>query len=586
MVSSIRKLSAFLTAAVFLLTLPVYAQQGQDQGSTQGQSAGQAAIDKEKDPTVDIPQNLKLTKEQKQKMKKTLKELDNNYKTWLNEDVVYIITPEERAAFLQLETNEEREQFIESFWLRRSSNPDLPGNDFKEEHYRRIAYANEHFASGIPGWKTDRGRIYIIWGAPDEIESHPTGGTWDRPMEEGGGSTTTYPWETWRYRYLEGIQENVILEFVDPTSSGEYHLTMDPSEKDALLHVPGAGLSLLESMGLASKTDRFTRSDGTNMPTALGGTPASLDEFNRLELYAKVNRPPEVKYKDLEAIVTSRMVRDQLKFEYRTDFLKVTSDTVLVPISVQIPNNQLSFKSKEGVHSAELNIFGRVSSLTGKVITTFEAPVTRDYPDSLFSLAVKQQSIYQNALPLRPGLYRLDIVVKDVNSGNVGAINMRLAVPRYDEDKLEASTLILADQIEHVPAKQIGTGQFVLGSSKVRPKLDASFTPADKMGIYLQIYNLKPDPKTHKSDAAFVYTVKRGDQQVMQFKETSADMKQTGDQVTIERLLPLATLTPGKYTLDISATDKLAQSTISRSAEFTIKAPVEQKAAANVTPGR
>jgi GWxTD domain-containing protein len=571
MLTFLKKFAAISTSLVFL-ALPVSSQQ-------------QQAPDPNA-PGMDIPQNQKLTKEQKQKMKKTLKELDTPYKTWLNEDVVYIITPDERKAFLQLETNEEREQFIESFWLRRSSNPDLPDNDFKEEHYRRIAYANEHFASGIPGWKTDRGRIYIIWGPPDEIESHPTGGTWDRPMEEGGGSTTTYPWETWRYRYLEGIQENVILEFVDPTSSGEYHLTMDPSEKDALLHVPGAGLSLLESMGLSSKACRFTRSDGTNMPVALGGTPASLEEFNRLELYAKVQRPPEVKYKDLEAIVTSRMVRDSLKFQYRTDFLKVTSDTVLVPISVQIPNNQLSFKGKEGVHSAELNIFGRVSTLTDKVVQTFEDPVIKDYPDSLFNIAVKQQSIYQKSLPLRPGLYRLDIVVKDVNSGNVGAINTRLAVPRYDEEKLEASTLILADQIERVPAKQIGTGQFVLGSSKVRPKLDASFTPADKMGIYLQVYNLKPDEKTHKSDASFVYTVKRGDEQVMQFKETSADMKQTGEQVTIERLLPLATLAPGKYTLEVSATDKLAQTTISRSADFSIKPSVEQKAAANVTPGR
>ncbi len=568
--TNVKTYSAYL-AALALASIPLLAQpqpQGQDQGAQP------------------IPQNQKLTKEQKQKMKKTLKELEGPYKTWLNEDVVYIISPEERRAFLQLETNEEREQFIEQFWLRRSSNPDLPDNDFKEEHYRRIAYANEHYASGIPGWKTDRGRIYIMWGKPDEIESHPTGGTYDRPMEEGGGSTTTYPWERWRYRYLEGIGENVELEFVDPSGSGEYHLTMDPSEKDALLHVPGAGLSLLEQMGMSTKADRFTRSDGTYLPQTLGGTPASLDEFNRLELYAKIQRPPEVKYKDLEAIVTSRMVRDQLKFNYRMDFLKVTSDTVLVPVTVQVPNNQLQFKSKEGVHSAELNIFGRVSTLTGRVVQTFEDSVAKDFPDSLFQMSVKQMSIYQKALPLRPGLYRLDLVVKDVSSGNVGAVNTRLAVPRYDEEKLEASTLILADQIEHVPAKQIGTGQFVLGSSKVRPRLDADFTSSDRLGIYLQVYNLKADEKTHKSDASFVYTVKKGDQQIMQFKETSADMKQTGDQVTIERLLPLATLAPGKYTLEVSATDKLAQSTISRSAEFSVKGTPEQKAAANKTPGR
>jgi GWxTD domain-containing protein len=578
MSNNLRGLAVCLTA-IALLSIPseLFARQSQDP-SVQDQSGSQQTT---------IPQNQKLTKEQKQKIKKTLKELDSPYKTWLNEDVVYIISPEERAAFLQLETNEEREQFIEQFWLRRSTNPDLPDNDFKEEHYRRIAYANEHYASGIPGWKTDRGRIYIIWGPPDEIDSHPTGGTYDRPMEEGGGSTTTYPWETWRYRYLEGIGENVELEFVDPSGSGEYHMTMDPGEKDALLHVPGAGLSLLESMGLASKACRFTRSDGTTLPTALGGTPASLNEFNRLELYAKIQRPPDTKYKDLEAIVTSRMVRDQLKFHYRTDFLKVTSDTVLVPVTVQIPNSQLSFKTKDGVHSAELNIFGRVSTLTGRVVQTFEDSVMKDYPDSLFASSVKQMSIYQKSLPLRPGLYRLDLVVKDVSSGNVGAENTRLAVPRYDEEKLEASTLILADQIEHVPAKQVGSGQFVLGSSKVRPRMDADFTTSDKLGIYLQIYNLKSDEKTHKSDASFVYTVKKGDEQVMQFKESSADMKQTGDQVTIERLLPLATLAPGKYTLEVTATDKLAQTSVSRSADFSIRNSAEPpKAAANVTPGR
>jgi GWxTD domain-containing protein len=563
-----------LLASIFSLTIAIplgFAQQGQDQ---QGQ-----------DPNA-LPAPKKLDKDTKRKMKRTLKELDSSYRQWLTEDVTYIISPEERNAFLQLDTNEEREQFIEAFWLRRSSNPDLPENDFKEEHYRRIAYANEHYASGIPGWKTDRGRMYIMWGPPDETDSHPTGGTYDRPMEEGGGSTTTYPWETWRWRYLEGIGENIILEFVDPSGSGEYHLTMDPSEKDALLHVPGAGLSLMESMGMASKTDRFTRSDGTNLPTSMGGTPSSMDEFNRLELYAKVNKPPEVKFKDLEAVVTARIVRDQVHFNWRTDYLKVTNDTVLVPITVQVPNSQLSFQAKEGIHSATLNVFGRVTTLTGRVVQTFEDSVSRDFPDSLYQQSLKLQSIYQKAVPLRPGLYRLDLVIKDVQSGNVGVVNSRLAVPRYADEKLDASSLILADQIEHVPAKQIGSGQFVLGSSKVRPRLDGDFTTADRLGIYMQVYNLKPDDKTHKSSAAFQYTVKKGNEQIMQFKETSEEMKQTGDQVTIERLLPLATLTPGKYTLEVNATDRLSKQTISRTAEFTVKVPLETKTAAIATPGR
>jgi GWxTD domain-containing protein len=558
-----------LFASVFLFALaisPVFAQQVQDPTAT--------------------PAPQKPSKETKRKMKRTLKELDSSYRQWLTEDVTYIISPDERNAFLQLDTNEEREQFIEQFWLRRSSNPDLPENDFKEEHYRRIAYANEHYASGIPGWKTDRGRMYIMWGPADEVESHPTGGTYDRPMEEGGGSTSTYPWETWRWRYLEGIGENIILEFVDPSGSGEYHMTMDPGEKDALLHVPGAGLSQMEAMGMSSKADRFTRSDGMTTPKSMGGQSESMNEFSRLELYAKVNKPPEVKFKDLEAVVTSRIVRDQLHFNWRTDYLKVTNETVLVPVTVQVPNGQLSFTAKEGIHSASMNIFGRVTTLTGRVVQTFEDSVSRDFPDSLFQQSLKLQSIYQKAVPLRPGLYRLDLVIKDVQSGNVGVVNARLAVPRYDDEKLEASSLILADQIEHVPAKQIGAGQFVLGSSKVRPRLGGDFTTADKLGVYMQVYNLKPDDTTHKSSATFQFTVKKGSEQIMQFKETSADMKQTGDQVTIERLLPLATLVPGKYTLEVNATDTLSKQTISRTAEFTVKASPETKTAANATPGR
>jgi len=337
---------------------------------------------------------------------------------------------------------------------------------------------------------------------------------------------------------------------------------------------------------MASKTDRFTRSDGTFLPTTLGGTPASMDEFNRLEMFAKAFKPPEVKFKDLEALVTSRLVRDQMRFAWRTDFLKVTNDTVLVPVTVQVPNNQLSFQSKEGVHSATINIFGRVSTLTGRVVQTFEDSVSRDFPESLFQQSLKLQSIYQKAVPLRPGLYRLDLVVKDVQSGNVGVINSRLAVPRYEDEKLGSSTLILADQIEHVPAKQIGTGQFVLGSSKVRPRLDGDFTPNEKLGIYMQVYNLKPDEKTHKSSATFQFTVKKGDAQVMQFKETSEEMKQTGEQVTIERLLPLATLAPGKYALEVIATDGHSNQSITRTAEFTVKAAPETKSAANITPGR
>ena len=521
--------------------------------------------------------SAKQAAKQKAKSDKDLfKELDSQYKKWLNEDVIYIISPEERSAFVHLTTNEEREQFIEQFWQRRNPDPDSAENTFKEEHYRRIAYTNEHYASGIPGWKTDRGRIYIMWGPPDEIDSHPSGGSYDRPSNEGGGSTSTFPFEDWRYRYLEGIGEDVNIEFVDPTMTGEYHLTMDPSEKDALTYVPGAGLTQMESMGLASKTDRFNNSDGTHTAYGPGGPTEKQNEFTRLELNAKIQRAPPVKFKDLEAVVTSRVVKDQVKFDYRFDFLRITSDTVLVPITVQIPTRQLSFAEKEGVDSATVNLFARITTLSGRPVQTFEDTVHRDVPTALLQQSLSTSSIYQKAVPLRPGLYRLDIVLKDVNSNNVGVVNTRLAVPRFEEDKLSASSLIIADQIQRVSAKDIGHGQFVLGDVKVRPKMDSAFLPSETMGVFLQVYNLKVDEKTHKADVSVQFRVLKDKEAepLKKFDLTADQIPEHGEEMTLQNVVTLGSFGPGKYKLEVAVTDNLAKQTITPVSEFTVKAAV------------
>ncbi|HET8967339.1 MAG TPA: GWxTD domain-containing protein, partial [Candidatus Acidoferrum sp.] len=293
--------------------------------------------------------------------KKAARELGDTRRDWLEQDATYIITPGERQAFLKLGTNEERDQFIETFWRNRNPDPDSPENSFKEEHYRRIAYANEHFASGVAGWRTDRGHIYILWGPPDEIEAHPTGGTYDRPMWQGGGSTTTYAWELWRYRHRDELGDNIELEFVDPSGSGEYHLTRDPGEKDALLHVPGAGRSVSEMMNGGSKADRFSNSNGTTLPAPISGIPANSDEFATLDLYFRVMRPPE-HLKDLTAAVSSRLVGSPIHMSYSLDYLRVTSDSVMVPITLQIPNREIAYRDNKGVHSATLNLYARITT--------------------------------------------------------------------------------------------------------------------------------------------------------------------------------------------------------------------------------
>jgi len=516
-------------------------------------------------------------KEIRKREKKLSRELGPAYREWLTEDVVYIITKEERDAFLQLSTNEERDQFIETFFDRRNPNPESAENSFKDEHYRRIAYANEHFSSGIPGWRTDRGHIYILCGPPDEIESHPTGGTYDRPMEEGGGSTQAYAYEKWRYRHLENIGENVELEFVDPSGSGEYHLTMDPGEKDALAHVPGAGDSLSEILGFSTRAQRFSNTNGTTLPAPLGGS--TFNEFDNLEKYFKVQQPPP-RFKDLAEMVTVRVVRNQLHVDYQADFLRVTDDSVLVPITVQVANRDLSFENRRGVQSAELDIYARVSTPSGRMVQTFEESVSNDFPESLFASSVQRFSIYQKAVPLRPGLYRLDVVAKDVRSGNVGTVSAALRVPRYEGDKLEASSLILADEIGPVAKAQLGAGQFVLGSDKVRPRIHQEFSNGEKMGVYLQVYNLKTDAKSHKNSVSIEYRVMRDRQEVWKVAESSEELRQTGEQITLERFVPLAGLAAGRYGVSIKATDQISGETMERKAEFTVKAALENKSRA------
>ena len=511
-------------------------------------------------------------KEQKRREARLKKELMTPYRNWLNVDVGYIITDEERKAFNRLETDEEREQFIEQFWLRRDPTPDSVENEYKEEHYRRIAYANERFASGIPGWKTDRGRIYITFGPPDEIESRPSGGTYERPWEEGGGTTSVFPFEKWRYRYIEGIGTDIIIEFVDTSMTGEYRMTMDPSEKDALMMVPGAGLTMMEQLGMADKADRFNRTDGTRLGTGNQPLPMRMQQFERLQQFALLQKPPSVKFKDLEAQVNSRIIYNLLPMEARADFFPATSSTVMTNITLQFNRKDLQFKQEDALSKAAVNIYARVTSMTRRPVNVFEDVVTVEVPTEMLQEASTGASIYQKSIPLQPGMYRLNVVAKDIIGGNMNNYEMALNVPRMDEDVLFASSLVLADVIEKVPTRSIGTGQFVIGTSKVRPRMGDKFGRHEKMGIYMQIFNFQPDEATAKPQGTVEYEiVKNSDEsKVLEFTEDVASLGGSASQLTIEKLLPLESLEPGLYTLRIKVTDKLKNETLTQQARFTI----------------
>jgi GWxTD domain-containing protein len=564
-----------------LLVIPAVSQdagkQTTDNQSSTGKTdstAAPAATAVPKRETVAKPLTPKQIKKKEAALKK---ELETPWRKWLNEDVTYIITDEERKAFKQMNTDEEREQFVEQFWLRRDPTPDTVENEYKEEHYRRIAYANEHYASGIPGWKADRGRIYITFGPPDEIDSHPSGGSYERPAAEGGGETTTFPFEDWRYRYIEGIGNDVNIEFVDTTMTGEYHMTMDPSEKDALTYIPGAGLTMAEQLGLSDKQARFNSTDGTHMGAPLSGNtmdrPASYNQFERLAQFAKLQMPPAVKFKDLEAAISSRITYNILPMQVRIDYVRVTESSVLANITLQFENRDLEFKLKDGVQKANVNLLGRISTMTRRPVTTFEKPLEVDAPPDMLQKYAAQRQIYQQSVPLAPGRYRLNIVAKDVSAGNMNNYEVALDVPHFDEDKLASSSLILADTMEKLPTKSIGGGMFAIGDTKVRPRMGNKFTKDEKMGIYLQVYNFEPDEKTQRPSGLIEYEIDKAgsNEKLMDFsEEVGTIVNASANQVTIEKLLPLGKLGPGTYTLKVKATDKNKNQVVQQQANFTV----------------
>ncbi|HLL99411.1 MAG TPA: GWxTD domain-containing protein [Pyrinomonadaceae bacterium] len=473
------------------------------------------------------------------------------YRDWISKDVAYIITKDERKAFEKLTTDEERENFIENFWRRRDPNPDTEENEYREEFYERIAYANEHFTSGIPGYKTDRGRIYITFGKPDSIESHPTGGAYDRPSYEGGGSTTTYPFEIWFYRHLDSVGEGIEIEFVDPTGTGEYRIARSPYEKDALAMVPGAGLTTAEQLGLSDKGQRNIGGGGQNFMREQD------NPFRRMEIITNLQRPPQVKFSDLQANLESPVIdNNPLDFDLRVDFFRQSDERVVTAFTIQTDNKELVFEQIGGLETARMNIFGRITAVAGKRSGIFEDSVTTNASPVELAEAKERKSIYQKAIALAPGTYKVDVVVRDVSSGSRGIRTLGFTVPRYEADKLSASSLILASKLYSTTEKDIG-GMFVVGNAKVVPNLTGVYKRGQEVGIYMQIYNAGIDQTTLRPSVDVDYVLLKDGKEVIRQKEDWQGMSDSGQRLTIARLLPTTGLTPGEYEIRISIRDRV-----------------------------
>ncbi len=498
---------------------------------------------------------------------------ENHYKKWL-EDVSYIITDEEQAVFKGLNTPEERDEFIEQFWRRRDPAPETTDSEFREEHYRRLAYANDRFSIGGPGWKSDRGRVYIIHGQPDSITTHGQGEQYYRPRAEGSGVTSTFAYEVWHYKHLEGIGDDIDIEFVDKTMSGHYVLARDEMDKDATLWVPGLGLTLSEIYGLGNRGERIGTRTLANEASRRSADPLRLftrndDLFDRLRRYAKLQAPPSIKFKDLDALTDVRVYFNNLPFTTREDIIRVTPTDYLVPVTFYFRNNNFTFSQTGSTFEAKLNVYGRVESIRKQKVYSFDDSVvlTRTGP-----AGDNQTSLYQHNLPLRSGRYKIVAVVKDVNGGKIGTLEKGIYIPGEEvKSDLELSPIILADRVQPAKHGEFINNPFVLSTVKVYPSPSNKFKRGSPLGFYFEVYNVMADRQTVEPSLSMSLAISRNGQEIpMSFQNVERMLHRYADRFFAGSMLSTEPLEPGLYTLTVSVIDNIARKTARQSAAFEI----------------
>jgi len=501
-----------------------------------------------------------------EKPRKVKQELKKAYVQWID-DVDPILTQAERDAWKKLATDDEREKFIEDFWRARDPDPDTEENEFKTEYFERVAYANEHFSSGKPGRLTDRGRIYIKFGKPDDVESHPAGGAYERPSYEGGGSTSTYPFEKWFYRYIPNVRSGVELEFVDPTGSGEYRLARNPNEKDALINIPGAGATFAELAGLETREQRLS---GLGSFGLANYRRAQDSPFEVMNLQADLERDLPFSRNYLSTTTDTPVVNDNpLNFETQINYFRQSDNRVLAALVVQADNDQLSFTDSGGLQTARMNVFGRVITVANRSVGKFEDSVVTTATAEELTSAQKRKSVYARAFVLEPGRYRVDVMLRDVQSGAMGVQHVAFVVPEFPADRLSASSVILAAKLENME-RGAAVGPFVIGTTKVIPNLSAAYHPGEPVGIYLQVYNAGIDQTTLKPAADAEYVLLKDGKALSKQVEDWRQINDAGQRLTLTRLIDTRTLAPGEYHIQINIRDHVSGQTLSPAAKFTI----------------
>jgi 5-hydroxyisourate hydrolase-like protein (transthyretin family) len=334
-----------------------------------------------------------------------------------------------------------------------------------------------------------------------------------------------------------------------------------------MLHVPGAGLTLAEEMGLSNKGDRITNGGGIGS----GQYQREQDSpFTRLQVLTDLSRPPAIKFNELASAVNTPVIEDNpLAFDVRVDFFRQSDEKVITAFTIQTDNHNLVFQDSGGLQQAQLNIFGKITHVSGRRAGVFEDPViTRATPQELTE-AKDRKSAYQKAVALNPGRYRVDVIVRDIASGATGVRHIGFEVPKYDPAKLSTSTLIMAVKLEGL-GDQPAVGMFTIGNVKVIPNVSGSYHRGSPVGVYMQIYNAGVDQTTLRPSVDVEYVLLKDGKEIGKQIEDWRGNSDSGQRLTLARLLDSRAMAPGDYTLEVRVKDRVSGQALVQTAKFSI----------------
>ncbi len=434
-------------------------------------------------------------------------ELDKAMDKWIRDYVRYIITEEEKVEWKGLSNRDDKVMFIEHFWQRRDPTPETRENEYRAEYIQRWLYVKQHFTAGKPGWRTDRGRIYLMLGAPSSVERNPF-----------GRNRTERPSEVWYYNSINNrnLPASVDISFVDFMGYGDYEIVTDLDQTARFNSSFGIAMNNLDAYALRRMGDVRPVEDvvSTMWDEARITHPELLsrDLFELQRELSEIAETPKLNVRPLREVVRTEIARGDLSFALSAGIFKAAAGNGFVPVTIAVPLSNISFRETPERRDYEIELYARVHGDNGS--DTYEEELKISFPRDEIAGHADADYVYQFWFTVPPGQYKLNLTIRDNLSGSVGHQQEEISVPVFDGGSLAMSDMIVADQVSEAPENEIArrneAAPFRFANLRVIPNVKREI-PSNKKEffLYFHVYNFSTAGEDSTSDLAVQYYVYR-----------------------------------------------------------------------------